>query len=373
MLLTEEQLLIQKSTRTLAEKYIRPFAHQWDQEKKMPPSALAPLAHAGLMGMLIPKAFDGSHIDHLAYTLVIAEIAQACGALSTLLSVHNSVGSLPILHFGTPWQKETFLRPLAKGEQLGAFCLSEPDAGSDAASIKTQALRQGEHYVIQGVKQFVTGAQQASLAIVFAQTGTGISAFIVPTQTPGYHVTKIENKMGQHACEIAQVTFDNCEIPSSHLLGEEGEGYKIALSNLECGRLGIAAQSIGMAEEALTLSLHYVQERKTFGKFLYQHQAIAFMLADMATQLEAAKQLVYHSAYLRDMGQRCLKEVAMAKLFASEVAEKICRQAIQLHGGYGYLEDFPLERIYRDVRATSIYEGTSEIQRLIIARELRRA
>jgi hypothetical protein len=375
MLLTEEQLLIQESARALADKSIRPFALTWDQQKNIPKTALQPLAQAGFMGMLIPSAWDGANIDHIAYTLVISELAKACGALSTLISVHNSVASLPILHFGNDWQKDTFLRPMARGEKLGAFCLSEPQAGSDASNLQTKAIRDGDEFVIQGVKQFVTSGQQADIAIVFATTDpaatqNNITAFIVPTNTPGYQVAKIEKKMGQHACEIAQIVFDDCRIPATNQLGELGQGYKIALHNLECGRLGIAAQAIGMAEEALALSLQYAQERKTFGKFLYEHQSISFTLADMATQLMAAKQLLYHAATLRDQKLRCLKEVSMAKLFATEVAEKICRQAMQIYGGYGYLEDFPLERLYRDVRVTSIYEGSSEIQRMIIGREL---
>ena len=376
MLLTEEQLLIQESARTLADKNIRPFAQEWDEQKNIPRQALDSLSEAGFMGMLIPDTWNGSQIDYVAYTLVIAEIAKACPALSTMLSVHNSVASLPILRWGNEWQKETFLKPLAKGEKLGAFCLSEPQAGSDAAHLQTKATANGDNFILQGVKQFVTAGKHADIAIVFAKTQMetspekSITAFIVPTNTPGYHIAKIENKMGQHACEIAQIVFEDCIIPATHQLGNLGEGYKIALQNLESGRLGIAAQCIGIAEEALALSVQYSQERKTFGKYLYEHQALNFMLADMATQLEAAKQLLTHAAHLMDNKKRCLKEVSMAKLFASEMAEKICRQAIQIYGGYGYLSDFPLERLYRDVRVASIYEGSSEIQRMIIGREL---
>lgn len=371
MLLTEEQLLIQQSARALAEKELRPYTEIWEKEKNFPKAKLSIFANAGFMGMLIPPEWGGSAIDHLSYVLVIAEIAKANGAISTILSVHNSVASLPILHFGTSQQKKDFLIPLAQGQKLGAFCLSEPQAGSDAAHIQTKAQREGDYYVLNGVKQFVTSGKNADIALVFARTNTTeITAFIVPTNTPGYQVTKIENKMGQHAAELTQIALDNVRIPVSYQLGKVGEGYKIALHTLECGRLGIAAQSLGMAEEAFTLSLQYVQERKTFNQFLYQHQAISFTLADMATQLEAAKQLTYHAATLKDKQLPCLKEASMAKLFASEIAEKICRQAIQIYGGYGYLQDFPLERIYRDVRVASIYEGTSDIQRLIISREL---
>ncbi len=375
MLLTEEQRLIQDAVRALANKAIRPFAQSWAKEKSFPAAALKELSQAGLMGMLVPAQWQGAQISYVAYVLALIEIAKADGALSTIVSVHNSVASLPILNFGNEQQKEQFLKPMAKGEKLGAFCLSEPQAGSDAVNLQTKAIKKGNDFVISGVKQFVTSGQHADIAIVFALTNPddkkhGISAFIVPTNTKGYSVAKIEDKMGQHASEIAQIVFDEMLIPASYQLGQAGEGYKIALSNLESGRLGIAAQSIGMAEEAFNLSLAYAQERKTFGKFLIEHEALRFRLADMATQLEAAKQLLFHAATLKDNQQPCLKEASQAKLFASEMAEKVCREALQIFGGYGYLQDFPIERIYRDVRVTSIYEGTSDIQRLIIAREL---
>lgn len=370
MLLSEEHRLVQQSAERLASQWIRPFSKEWDQQKRFPIEAIEPLAKAGFMGMLIPPQWGGAGMDHLAYALAIIEMAKADGALSTIVSVHNSVASLPLLRYGNDYQKQNFLIPLAKGEQLGAFCLTEPDAGSDAKALRCEARLKDEHYILNGVKQFVTSGKHAHLAIVFAKLNQEICAFIVPTQSPGFQIAKIENKMGQHAAETAQVVFDNVKIPTTHLLGNPGEGYKIALSNLECGRLGIAAQAIGMAEEALNLSLHYAKERSTFGKLLYQHQAIGFKLADMATQLEAAKQLLFHAIAKRDHNLPCLKEASMAKLFATEAAEYICREAIQIYGGYGYLEDFPLEKIYRDVRVASIYEGTSEIQRLIISREL---
>lgn len=375
MLLTQVQRLIQENTRLLANKVIRPFANSWAKDKTFPSDALIALSQAGLMGMLVPTAWQGTEIDYVSYVLVMMELAKADGALSTIVSVHNSVASLPILHFGTQEQKNQYLIPMAKGEMLGAFCLSEPQAGSDAANIQTKAIKKGNNYVLNGVKQFVTSGQHADIAIVFASTdptqnGKGISAFIVPTDTKGYSVAKIENKMGQHASEIAQIVFDDLTLPLDNLLGELGEGYKIALSNLETGRLGIAAQAIGMANEALDLSIAYAKERKTFGKHLYEHEAISFRLADMATQCEAATQLLLHAATLKDNNIPCLKEASMAKLFASEMAERVCREAIQIYGGYGYLQDFPIERIYRDVRVTSIYEGTSDIQRLIIGREL---
>jgi butyryl-CoA dehydrogenase len=375
MLLTEEYLLVQESTRSLAQKMIRPYAQEWEKTKTFPRAAINALGQAGFLGMLVPEKFAGSESSHLAFVLSVIEIAKASGSISTIMSVQNSLVCAPILKFGTLAQQEQFLIPLARGEKLGAFCLSEPEAGSDAANCQTTATHHGDHFTLNGVKQFVTNGKHADIAIVFAKTDSslknqGLSAFIVPTNTKGFEVAKIEHKMGQHATEIAQIVLDNCQVPAAYLLGNLGQGYKIALSNLECGRLGIAAQSIGMAEEALRLSLQYAKERKTFGKFLYQHQVISFKIADMATKLEAAKQLLYHAAMLRDANKPCLKEASMAKLFASEAAEEICREAIQIYGGYGYLQDFPIERIYRDVRVTTIYEGTSEIQRYIISKEL---
>jgi len=375
MLLTEEYLLVQESARSLAEKMIRPHVDEWEKNKQFPKSAMQALGKAGFLGMMVPAQWGGSESDHLAFVLAVVEIAKACGSVSTVMSVNNSLVCAPILKFGTKAQHEQFLTPLAQGRQLGAFCLSEPQAGSDAANCQTTAIHKGDTFVLNGVKQFVTNGQHADVAIVFAKTDPslkqeGLSAFIVPTNTPGFSVAKLEHKMGQHASEIAQIVLDDCHVSAAYLLGTQGQGYKIALGNLEGGRLGIAAQAVGMAEEALRLSIQYAKERKTFGKFLYEHQVISFKLADMATQLEAAKQLLYHAAMLRDANKPCLKEASMAKLFASEMAEKVCREAIQIYGGYGYLQDFPLERIYRDVRVTTIYEGTSEIQRYIIGREL---
>lgn len=370
MLLSEEHRLVQQSARHLANKIIRPNAPQWESQKAFPREAISSLAQAGFMGMLVPSQWQGSQMDYVSYVLSILEIAKADAGLSTIVSVHNSVACLPILHFGTEEQKRTFLIPLAKGEKLGAFCLSEPEAGSDAKAIQTKAIEKENHYILNGVKQFVTSGKDADIAIVFAKVNDAITAFIVPTNTPGYQVAKIEHKMGQHSAVTAQVVLHDLNIPSHYRLGEVGQGYKIALSQLESGRLGIAAQALGMAEEAFTLSCQYTKERKTFGKLLCEHQAISFQLADMATQLEAAKQLLFHAALKKEAQESCLREASMAKLFASETAEAICRHAIQIYGGYGYLNDFPLEKIYRDVRVTSIYEGSSEIQRLIIGRSL---
>lgn len=375
MLLNEELKLIQATINNIATKVIRPNSKQWDKEKQFPKPAIETLAQQGFMGMLVPEKFGGAQTDFISYVLVMEAIAKADAAVSTIVGVHNSVGCLPIVKFGTEKQKQQFLVPLAKGEKLGAFCLSEPQAGSDAQNLKTTAKLSGDHYIINGVKQFVTSGKNADIAIVFAKTdpelgSKGISAFIVPTATPGYQVANLEAKMGQHASEIAQIVFDDLKIPKENLLGKPGEGYKIALSNLECGRLGIGAQAIGMAQEALDLSIQYANEREAFGNKLYSHQAISFKIAEMATQLEAARQLVYHAACLKDAGKRCIKQASMAKLFASEIAERICHHAIDIHGGYGYLQDFAVEKIYRDVRVTSIYEGTSDIQKMIISKEL---
>jgi alkylation response protein AidB-like acyl-CoA dehydrogenase len=314
-------------------------------------------------------------MDYVSLAIAIEEIAAGDGATSTILSVQNSVVCGPILAYGSEAQKARFLAPLASGEQLGCFCLTEPHVGSDAAAIRTRARRVGAEWVIDGVKQFITSGANAQLAVVFAVTDReagkkGISCFLVPTDTPGYQVARIEEKMGQHASDTAQIVLEDCRVPDDNLLGQPGEGYRIALSNLEAGRIGIAAQSVGMARAAFEAALAYAQERETFGKPIIEHQAVNFRLADMATGIEAARQLVLHAAALRDDGQPCLKEASMAKLFASETAERVCSDAIQIHGGYGYVTDFPVERIYRDVRVTQIYEGASDIQRLVIGRAL---
>jgi alkylation response protein AidB-like acyl-CoA dehydrogenase len=329
----------------------------------------------GFFGMMVPEEYGGAAADHVAYALALEEIAAGDAACSTIMSVHNSVGCLPVLKFGSTEQKDRFLRPMARGELLSAFCLTEPDAGSDASAIRTRAEKRGNRYVLNGTKQFVTSGSKADLAVVFAVTDPkagkkGISAFLVPTKSPGYRVAKLEKKLGQRASDTAQIVFDEVELTPDLLLGEEGQGYRIALSNLEGGRIGISAQSIGMARAAYEAALAYAKERKSFGAPIIEHQAVAFRLADMATQIEAARQLMLHAAKLRDAGRRCIKEASMAKLFASEMAERVCSSAIQTLGGYGYLADFPLERIYRDVRVTQIYEGTSDIQRLVISREI---
>ena len=375
MNLSEEQKLIRDSVREFVQDRIAPFAAEWDKSNHFPAQELKQMGELGLFGIAIPEAWGGSGADYVSFALAIEEVAAGDGACSTILSVNNSVVCGSLLGSGRDFLKQTYLKPLASGAQLGCFCLTEPQAGSDAAALETRAQKQGDDYVLNGSKSFITSGANADVAIVFAVTDPdagkkGISAFVVPTDNPGYQVGKVEQKMGQHASDTAQIFLKDCSIPADHLLGEEGEGYKIALMNLESGRIGIGAQCVGMARAAYECALEYARERITFGKPIIEHQAVAFRLADMATQLEAARLMVLHAASLRDAGEPCLKQASMAKLFASEAAEKICSAAIQVLGGYGYLSDFPLERIVRDVRVSQIYEGTSDIQRIVIAREL---
>lgn len=375
MILTEEQRLIRDTARSYAREHIAPHAAQWDREATFPAEALAGLAELGFYGMLVPEQHGGCDIGYVAAALVLEEIGVADAACSTIVSVTNSVGCMPLLQYGTAQQQRDFLSPLARGEKLAAFCLTEPQAGSDASGLKTRAERQGDSYVLNGTKQFITSGKNADLAIVFAVTDPaagkrGISAFVVPTDTPGYRVASVEAKMGQRASDTCQIVFEHCSIPADNLLGDEGQGYKIALGNLEGGRIGIAAQCIGIARAALEAATLYSREREAFAKPLSKHQAVAFKLADMATQIAAARQLTLHAAALKDAGEPCLSEASMAKLFASEMAERVCSDAIQIHGGYGYLQDFPVERYYRDVRACQIYEGTSEVQKMVISRAL---
>ncbi|MCA1908241.1 MAG: acyl-CoA dehydrogenase family protein [Magnetospirillum sp.] len=375
MILTEEQCLIQETARSFARERLAPGAEKRDREHAFPAAELAEMGELGFLGMVVPPEYDGAGTDYVSYALALMEIAWAEGATSTIMSVHNSVGCMPILAFGTEAQKQTYLRPMARGEWIGCFCLTEPEAGSDAASIKTRAVKDGDFYVLNGAKQFITSGKNAKVAIVFAVTDPaagkkGLSAFVVPTDSPGWNVARVEDKLGQHASDTCQIILEDLRVPAANLLGAEGEGLKIALANLEGGRLGIAAQSVGMAQAALDHAIAYAKDRKQFGKPIIEHQAVAFRLADMATRIEAARQMVLHVASLRDAGQPCLKEASMAKLLASETAERVCSDAIQIHGGYGYLADFPVERIYRDVRVCQIYEGTSDIQRLVIARAL---
>ena len=378
MLLTEEQTLIRDAARRFAQEQLAPKAAERDRTEAFPAEDLREMGELGLMGMLVPTQWDGAGADHVALALALEEIAVGEGATSTIMSVQNSVVCMPLLHYGTEAQKDRWLRKVASGEMFGAFCLTEPHAGSDASAIRTRATRTATGWVLNGVKQFITSGKSADVALVFAVTDPaagkrGISAFIVPTSTPGYRVAHVENKLGQRASDTAQIAFEDCEIPAENLLGEEGAGYRIALGNLEGGRIGIAAQAVGMARAALQAAAKYAEERVSFGVPINQHQAVSFRLADMATQIEVARQMVLHAAALRDAGQPCLREASMAKLFASEMAEKVCSDAIQIHGGYGYVADFPVERIYRDVRVCQIYEGTSDVQRMVIARQLEAA
>lgn len=373
MIPTPEQDMIRDAMRSFAQERLAPFAAEWDREHRFPKEALQELAGLGAMGMVVPEEWGGAGLDYVSLVLALEEIAAGDGATSTIVSVQNSLACGITLKYGSQAHKDRYLRRLASGEWLGAFCLTEPQAGSDASALRCRAVRDGDHWVINGTKQFITSGRHAQLALVFAVTDPaagkrGISCFLVPTDTPGYVVSRLEEKMGQRASDTATIVFDDCRVPADHLLGQEGEGYKIALSNLEAGRIGIAAQSVGMARAAMDAAVKYAREREAFGVPLTDHQAVAFRLADMATQVEAARQLVLHAATLKDAGQPCLKEASMAKLFASTMAERVCSDAIQIHGGYGYVSDFPVERIYRDVRVCQIYEGASDIQRLVIAR-----
>lgn len=375
MLLSEEQQMIRDSARTFARARLLPGAADRDRTSAFPRDALREAGEMGLLGMTVPEEYGGAGLDQVSAALVIEEIAAADGACSTIVSVQNSVVCGPLLGFGSEEQKSRYLRPLAAGDHLGCFCLTEPHTGSDAGAIRTRARRDGDDYVLNGEKQFITTGQNADVAIVLAVTDPdagkkGISAFVVPTDTPGYVVARLEDKLGQRCSDTAQIRFEDCRVPAACLLGGEGAGYRIALANLEGGRIGIAAQSVGMARAALEAAVEYARQRVTFGKPIIEHQAVAFRLADMATRIESARQMVLHAAALRDAGRPCLTEACMAKLQASEMAEQVCSDAIQIHGGYGYVADFPVERIYRDVRVAQIYEGTSDVQRMVIARAL---
>jgi butyryl-CoA dehydrogenase len=375
MVLDQDHQMIRDAVRTFVREAVTPHAAQWDRERIFPKDVHRQLAELGAYGVLVPEAYGGAGMDALALALILEEIAAGDGGTSTTISVNNCPVCSILLTYGNDAQKRDWLTPLARGEMLGAFCLTEPQAGSDASALRTTATRDGDGYVLNGVKQFITSGKNGDVAIVMAVTDKvagkrGISAFIVPTDTKGYVVARVEEKLGQHSSDTAQIIFEDCRVPAANLIGAEGEGYRIALSGLEGGRIGIAAQSVGMARAAFEAALGYAKERESFGQPLFSHQAVQFRLADMATQLEAARQLIWHAASLKDAGQPCLTEAAMAKLFASEAAERICSAALQIHGGYGYLNDFPVERIYRDVRVCQIYEGTSDIQKILIARGL---
>ena len=379
MLLSPEHEMIRDALRAFAQEKLVPNAARWDKEHHFPQDELKELAALGAFGVAVPEALGGAGLDYVALALVLEEIAAGDGGTSTVISVNNCPVCSIAMMYANDAQKQQWLRPLASGQMLGAFCLTEPHTGSDAAALRTTARREtdsdGDHYVLNGVKQFITSGKYADVAIVMAVTDKaagkkGISAFWVPTGAPGYIVARLEEKLGQHSSDTAQILLENCRIPAANLIGEEGQGYKIALSGLEGGRIGIASQAVGMARAAFEAALKYAKERESFGKPIYEHQAVQFRLADMATQIEAARQLIWHAASMKDAGKPCLKEAAMAKLFASEMAERVCSDAIQIHGGYGYVTDFPVERIYRDVRVCQIYEGTSDIQKILISRAL---
>ncbi|MBB6577217.1 alkylation response protein AidB-like acyl-CoA dehydrogenase [Comamonas odontotermitis] len=375
MLLTDDQKMIRDAVREFAQAELWPHAPQWDRDHTFPAAAHQGLAQLGAYGICVPEALGGAGLDYISLALVLEEIAAGDGGTSTAISVTNCPVNAILMRYGSDAQKKQWLAPLARGEMLGAFCLTEPHVGSDASALRTTATRQGDSYVINGVKQFITSGKNGHIAIVIAVTDKGagkkgMSAFLVPTSNPGYQVARLEDKLGQHSSDTAQINFDNCVVPAESLIGAEGEGYKIALGALEGGRIGIAAQSVGMARSAFDVAVQYAKERESFGTSIINHQAVGFRLADCAVQIEAARQLIWHAASLRDAGLPCLKEAAMAKLFASEMAERVCSAAIQTLGGYGVVNDFPVERIYRDVRVCQIYEGTSDVQKIIITRAL---
>jgi butyryl-CoA dehydrogenase len=375
MLLNSDQEAVRDAVRAFAQQELWPHAARWDREHHFPKEAHQGLAALGAYGICVPEEYGGANFDYLTLAVVLEEIAAGDGGTSTAISVTNCPVNAILMRYGTPAQKKQWLTPLAQGEMLGIFCLTEPHVGSDASGLKTTAVKDGDGYVLNGVKQFITSGKNGQVAIVIAVTDKGagkkgMSAFIVPTSTPGYVVARIEDKLGQHSSDTAQINFDNCRIPAENLIGAEGEGYKIALGGLEGGRIGIASQSIGMARSAFDVAVAYAKDRSSFGKPIFEHQAVGFRLAECAMKIEAARQLTWHAAALRDAGLPCLKEAAMAKLFASEMAEQVCTAALQTLGGYGYVNDFPIERIYRDVRVCQIYEGTSDVQKILIQRAL---
>ena len=375
MLLDEEQVLIRDTARAFAQEQVLPHVRKWEAEGAIPRALLAEMGRLGFMGMTVPPEWGGAGASMVSYVLALEEIAAADGGLSTVMSVNNSPDCAALLAYGSPEQKEKWLKPLARGEMLGAFCLTEPQAGSDASALKTRAEKKGNGWVLNGVKQFITSGRSADMALVFAVTDPanvkrGISCFIVPTATPGYRVASVEKKLGQKSSDTCQIAFEECTVGADAMLGQEGQGYRIALANLEVGRIGIAAQAVGMARASFELARAYAGEREAFGTKIINHQAVQFRLADMATKVAVARQMVHHAAALKDAGRPCLTEAAMAKLYASEMAEEVCSAAIQIHGGYGYVADYLAEKIWRDVRVCQIYEGTSDVQRILIGRGL---
>lgn len=377
MLLNEDQRMLRDTVRDFADRELAPYAAEWDKKHQFPKEAVEKISELGVMGVAIDEAYGGAGMDYVSLAIVIEEIARGDASTSTIVSVQNSLVAGSLQKFGTEHQKAEVLTQLTAGTQLGCFALTEPAAGSNAAAIETKAVKEGDEWVINGSKIFISNGKHADWALVFAVTGANekgneITCFLVDTKLPGYQVPRIEDKLGQRASDTAQLQFDNLRVPDSARLGEVGQGYKIAMSNLEAGRIGIAAQSVGIAQAALEAAEAYAADRRSFGRPIHDHQAIAFMLAEMGTQVEAARQMTLHAAALQDAGMPCLKEACMAKLFASQAAEKVCTQAIQVHGGYGYVTEFPVERYHRDVRVCTIYEGTSEIQKIVISRQMQR-
>ena len=374
-LFTEEQTMIRDMARDFARNEIAPHAEAWSKAGWIADDVVAAMGGLGLLGMVVPEEWGGSFTDYVAYALAVEEISRGDAAVGALMSIHNSVGCGPVMKHGSQAQKERWLARLARGEVIGCFCLTEPQAGSEAHALKTRAVLRDGRWVLDGAKQFVSNGKRAGLAIVFAVTDPaagkmGLSAFLVPTDTPGFIVNRVEHKMGIRASDTCAITLDNCAVPEDAMLGEPGRGLSIALSNLEGGRIGIAAQAVGIAAAAFEAAVAYAKDRRQFDKPIIEHQSVANMLADMTTRINAARLLVLHAAQLRTDGKPCLSEASQAKLFASEMAEWVCSKAVQIHGGYGYLEDYAVERYYRDARITQIYEGSSEIQRMLIARGL---
>jgi alkylation response protein AidB-like acyl-CoA dehydrogenase len=373
---TEEQMMVRDMARDFAKNELAPHGERWDHEGWIDDSTVAQMGELGLLGMIVPEEWGGAGVDYISYALAVEEISAGDGAVGALMSIHNSVGCGPVMKFGSEEQKKTWLAELASGRAIGCFCLTEPQAGSEANNLKTRATLKDGKWVLNGSKQFVSNGKRASLAIVFAVTDPelgkkGISAFLVPTNTPGFIVNRVEKKMGIRGSDTCAITLDNCEIPEANILGPRGKGLAIALANLEGGRIGIGAQALGIAKAAFESALRYSKERIQFGVPLIEHQSIANFLADMQTQINAARLLILQAASMRERNYPCLSEASQAKLFASEMAEAVCSKAIQIYGGYGYLQDYPVERFYRDARITQIYEGTSEVQRLVIARSLK--
>ncbi len=373
--LNKEQKMIQKTAREFAQKELAEYAAYRDQNHEYPADSLKKMGELGLLGMLVPDEYEGDNVDTVSYVLAMSEIAYACASTAVIMSVHNSICCGSLTRFGTEEQKQKYLIPMARGEIIGSFALSEPEAGSDPAGMSTTAHFDGENYILNGTKRWITGGETSGVFIVLARTDPesghkGISAFLVTRDMPGFSTGSLEDKMGQKASDTTDLIFQNCRVPPDHLLGKEGEGFKVAMSGLDDGRIGIAAMSVGMGQAALDLAINHTKHREQFGKPISENQGIRWMIADMATDVEAAKNLLFNAAAQKDRGEQCSKEISMAKLYASEMANRVTADSLQLHGGYGYTKDFTIERLYRDARVLTIYEGTSQIQKMVIANEV---